>query len=112
MHFFISYCRVVLSFATDEAQSQFDPASICKYGGFNPEQQKLCMQMPQSLLAVEETYTIFAEECETQFQNERWNCSGTAPPLVGDTPQELKRGTTVMQEFVFTNNSSEVIEIC
>ena len=102
----------MLSFATDEAQSRFDITYLCKHDDFNPEQQKLCMQMPQSLIAVDETSSIFEEECKTQFQNERWNCNGTAPPLVGDTPPELKRGTAVMQEFVFTNNSFEVIEIC
>lgn len=91
---FSSYFRFVVSFGSDEVNSEFDATTaLCSFPGFNEVQKTMCMEMPKSTIAMRETNEIFAEECKMQFQNQRWNCSGTAPPLAGDTPQELKRGS-------------------
>lgn len=87
--------------------STFTAEQICRFvPNLNNAQLDVCIKSPQSMsvLAGTDSRRIFNEECQHQFRNERWNCSGSVPPFLGESSRDLIRGT--VQTVVWWSKSS------
>lgn len=81
-----------MSYAVEES-TPFSPEYICRYvvEGLNEAQINICIENPDAMVALYEVANKFEDECEYQFIDDRWNCTESNPPILGETSRELKR---------------------